>query len=114
MEFREYLEYLAATDSNLNRVYQEVLQEEFIWLLGHLWELRKEMGLSREEVVRHLGVAEKRGLRVSVLDLARYAQALGLGLRLEFRDGQETIARYDISPEEAQTLLPRNPSRPTG
>lgn len=93
-------------DPEARRLYREVLDEELSWLLGYL---REERGLSQKEVAQRLGVSRGRvsqletsaGLSMSLESLARYAQALGLSLRLEFADERgEVLARFSLAAEE--------------
>jgi transcriptional regulator with XRE-family HTH domain len=93
-------------DSEARRLYREVLDEELSWLLGYL---RAKRGLSQKEVAERLGLSRSRvsqletsaGLSMTLESLARYAQALGLSLRLEFTDEKgEVLARYVLSADE--------------
>jgi len=101
-------------DPEARRLYREVLDEELSWLLSYL---REERGLSQKEVAQRLGVSRGRvsqletsaGLSMSLESLARYAQALGLSLRLEFADERgEVLARFSLAADEsvAETTNP--------
>lgn len=88
------------------RPRRKLLDDELSWLLLHLREIQ---GLSLEEVatrlclpVKSLRARETRGaLALDFEDLLRHAQALGLGLRLEFVDGEgRVVARYPGGLEE--------------
>lgn len=105
INFREYFKE-SLKDPDSARLYREVLDEELSWLLAHLRELR---GLSQKEVAERLGVSRSRisqmetsaGLSMTLEGLARYVQALGLTLRLEFRDEQgEVLARFHVGADE--------------
>jgi transcriptional regulator with XRE-family HTH domain len=89
-------------DPEARRVYREVLDEEFSWLLGYLGEKR---GLSQKKVAERLSLSRGRvsqlepsaGLSMTLESLARYA----LSLRLEFADEKgEVLARYVLSADE--------------
>ncbi|BCZ93197.1 hypothetical protein TthAA37_23860 (plasmid) [Thermus thermophilus] len=104
-DFKEYFRE-SMKDPEARRLYREVLDEELSWLLGYL---REERGLSQKEVAQRLGVSRGRvsqletsaGLSMSLESLARYAQALGLSLRLEFADERgEVLARFSLAAEE--------------
>lgn len=93
-------------DPEARRLYREVLDEELSWLLSYL---REERGLSQKEVAERLGVSRGRvsqletsaGLSMTLESLARYAQALGLSLRLEFADERgEVLARFSLAADE--------------
>lgn len=93
-------------DPEERRLYREVLEEELRELLVHL---REDRGLTQEKLAKRLGVSRSRvsqlettgGLSLTLETLARYAQALGLSLRLEFADENgEVLARYSLSPDE--------------
>jgi len=93
-------------DPEARRLYREVLDEELSWLLSYL---REERGLSQKEVAERLGVSRGRvrqlepsaGLSMSLASLARYAQALGLSLRLEFAvERGEVLARFSLAADE--------------
>mgnify|MGYP000048598149 CR=1 FL=1 len=104
-DFNEYFRE-SVKDPEARRVYREVLDEELSWLLGYLGEKR---GLSQKEVAERLGLSRSRvsqlepsaGLSMTLESLARYAQALGLSLRLEFADEEgEVLARYVLLADE--------------
>ena len=93
-------------DPEARRLYREVLDEELSWLLSYL---REERGLSQKEVAERLGVSRGRVsqletsavLSMTLESLARYAQALGLSLRLEFADERgEVLARFSLAADE--------------
>ncbi len=105
VSFSEYFRE-SMRDPEAKRFYREALDEELSWLLGYL---RKKRGLSQREVAERLGVSRSRvsqletsgGLSLTLEALARYAQALGLSLRLEFVGEEgEVLARYTLSAEE--------------
>jgi len=100
-DFNEYF-CESVKDLETRRVYREVLDEEFSWLLGYL---REKRGLSQKEVAERLGLSRSRvsqlepsaGLSMTLESLARYA----LSLRLEFADEKgEVLARYVLSADE--------------
>jgi transcriptional regulator with XRE-family HTH domain len=100
-DFNEYF-CESVKDPETRRVYREVLDEEFSWLLGYL---REKRGLSQKEVAERLGLTRSRvsqletsaGLSMTLESLARYA----LSLRLEFADEKgEVLARYVLSADE--------------
>jgi len=105
VSFSEYFRE-SMKDPEARRLYREVLDQELAGLLAYL---RKKRGLSQEEVARRLGVTRSRvsqmetsaGLSMSLENLARYAQALGLSLRLDFTDERgRVLARYSLSADE--------------
>ncbi len=100
-DFNEYI-CESVKDPETRRVYREVLDEEFSWLLGYL---REKRGLSQKEVAERLGLSRSRvsqlepsaSLSMTLESLARYA----LSLRLEFADEKgEVLARYVLSADE--------------
>ena len=100
-DFNEYF-CESVKDPETRRVYREVLDEEFSWLLGYL---REKRGLSQKEVAERLGLSRSRvsqlepsaSLSMTLESLARYA----LSLRLEFADEKgEVLARYVLSADE--------------
>ncbi|MBW6394695.1 hypothetical protein KZX47_05950 [Thermus sp. SYSU G05001] len=92
MDFREYLRESLKNPKD-QRLYREALGEELAWLLRYLGETRG----SRPDV----GNTEKDALKLTLEEIARHAQALGLGLRLEFVTPKgEVEGRFTISPDE--------------
>ena len=88
-DFSEYFRN-AMEDPEARELYRRVLDEEFSSLLKRLGEERGGPSDRAPE-----------GLGVSVEEVARYAQALGLSLRLEFVDERgEVLARYALSRDE--------------
>lgn len=105
IDFRQYFKE-SMRDENLQRLYREVLEEELAWILSYL---RQERGLTQKQVAERLGVSRSRvsqmevraSLSLSLETLARYAQALGLALRLDFVDeAGEVLARYHLAADE--------------
>ena len=104
-DFSEYFRE-SMKDPEAKRLYREVLDEELSWLLGYL---REKRGLSQKQVAERLGLSRSRvsqletsaSLSMTLESLARYAQALGLSLRLEFADEEgKVLARYVLSADE--------------
>jgi DNA-binding XRE family transcriptional regulator len=113
--FRDYFKEVMQ-DPEERRLYREVLEEELRNLLVYL---RKRRRLTQQALAERLGVTRSRvsqmeasaGLSTSLEALARYAQALGLSLRLEFADEDgEVLARYSLSPDEPLGETPRTPA----
>jgi len=97
-------EYFAESMENpeLRRAYYEVTAEELGEILRYL---RKQRGLSQTELARRLGYANRsrlsqiegaEGLSLSLETIARYANALGYRVDLNFVDQEsgEVAARY--------------------
>ncbi len=89
-------------DERLRQAYYEVTAEELGEILRYLRELR---GLSQTELARRLGYANRsrlsqiegaEGLALNLETIARYANALGYRVDLNFVDQQtgEVAARY--------------------
>ncbi|WP_164835639.1 helix-turn-helix domain-containing protein [Thermus tenuipuniceus] len=105
MDFHHYFQESLKDPENA-RLYREVLDEELSWLLSYL---RDQKGLSQKKVAERLGVSRSRvsqmetsaGLSMTLEGLARYAQALGLSLHLEFTDEEgEVLARFHVGTDE--------------
>lgn len=93
-------------DPEARQLYCEALDEELSWLLRYL---REAAGFSRKEVADRLGVSQERvgqletseGLATSLETLARYAQALGFSLKLEFANERgEVLAQFFLAADE--------------
>lgn len=88
MDFEEY--FLQSTHNPEDaRMYREVLDEELDWTLRYLSE--------------HLnpGVTPPTGgLSLPLEAIIRYAQALGLSVRVEFVKEGEVVARYGVGRNE--------------
>ena len=99
IDFSDYFRK-SMEDPKARRLYRQVLDEELSWLLEHL---RKVRGAGAE------GLEVPKGFSARLEDLARYAQALGLSLRLEFADERgEVLARFSLAADEpvAETTNP--------
>lgn len=90
------------TDERQRRAYYEVTAEELGEILRYL---REQRGLSQAELARRLGYANRsrlsqiegaEGLALSLETIARYANALGYRVDLNFVDQEsgEVAARY--------------------
>jgi hypothetical protein len=93
LNFREYFRD-SMEDQEIRRLYREALDQDLVEFLAYMREVR---GLTPEQVRQ----PEPSGLSASLEELARYAHALGLSLRVEFCDETgRVVGRYSLSPDE--------------